>query len=219
MPWVGPCISGFNLQERHACPIKNTSLYHCTSLSTFYILLDVQFITSLKANLYTTENSTINSHAQTTTALHPKCIFKWNTSVTDHKCQMVWLSLCHHCQGQSCFCAPTAVRVSVGFVFSNKPVMWMWLSYSKPNTVSDNQRKITHWETLCFSPERYRKSPRRQQIVVRCLTEDQRRVQPICWKCSCRHKLIPQKFGKKGNKMELLRCEQLNENTKFSRFS
>jgi hypothetical protein len=54
-------------------------------------LLSVQFVTSQTSNLCTalivrnaTENNTVNSKSQDTTALHPKCICNRNTSVTGH---------------------------------------------------------------------------------------------------------------------------------------
>jgi len=54
-------------------------------------LLSVQFVTSQTSNLCTalivrnaTENNTVNSKSQDTTALQPKCICNRNTSVTGH---------------------------------------------------------------------------------------------------------------------------------------
>ena len=128
----------------------------------------LQFVTSIEANLCTQQRITL-------------------LTCTKHNCTSFHISqLVINGRWPYLLSATTAnikaVHVCLWIFFSNKPVIWMWLRYSKP-IVYIRQRQIAHWETQCFSPERYKKSPRRQQIIVQCSTKGQRG-----WRCSCQDK-------------------------------
>jgi hypothetical protein len=132
---------------------------------TFHLL---PFVKCSVCNMHTgklmhrTKNNSINLHAQILTALHPSVfisrihwlMFQTSNGLTFHIPPLprpeIFLSV---------------NNIICRWVFFNKPVIWMWLSYSKPS-LRQSKKKVRHWEILCVSPERYKKSPRRQQVGV-----------------------------------------------------
>lgn len=132
------------MQRKHACPLENTSLYSCMSLRTCCGSLGVQFVTSIKANLYTQQRITLlTSTNHNCTSF--QCIFKWNTSV-DWSCMSDSLTF-------SVPPLPTSkLFVCVCGVFlSNKSEIRMWLSYSKPTVCIRQRQNSPLRNPLCFT--------------------------------------------------------------------
>jgi hypothetical protein len=116
----------FGLQQ--ACPVKNTSLYHCMSLGTCN-LLHVQFTTSVMANICTQHRITLLT-CTNQNWLHP------NVFLSDIRPLLV---ICHMSDGLTFSVPPLPKSRSelfmcvCGVFLSNKCVILMWLSYSKPS--------------------------------------------------------------------------------------